>query len=53
MQYAVAARLDKGYGFRGVDAELPQAEGVKIGPLGLAAAQRAVDNTVEHRQMPV
>ena len=30
----------------GVYAELPQAEGVKICPLGLAAAQRAVDDTV-------
>ena len=53
VEYAVAARLDKGYGFGCVYAELPQAEGVKICPLGLAAAQRAVDNAVEHRQMSV
>ena len=53
MQCAVAARLDKGYGFGCVDAELSQAEGVKISPLGLAPAKRAVDNAVEHRQMSV
>lgn len=53
VEYAVAARLDKGYGFGCVYAELPQAEGVKISPLGLAPAKRAVDNAVEHRQMSV